>query len=93
VLLVPKRDEVTKEWRQLHNEGLYSSPNIVQVIISRRIRWAGLVTHMGEACTGFWWGNLRLRDHWGDPGVDGRIILRWIFRKWGVGVWTGLSWL
>jgi hypothetical protein len=36
---------------------------------------------------------LRERDHWGDPGVDGRIILRWIFRKWDVGVWTGLSWL
>jgi hypothetical protein len=35
-----------------------------------------------------WWGNLRERDYWGDPGVDGRIILRWIFRKWDVGVWT-----
>jgi len=34
----------------------------------------------GEAYTGFWWGNLRERDHSGDPGVDGRI-LRWIFRK------------
>jgi hypothetical protein len=33
------------------------------------------------------------RDHLGDPGVDGRIILRRIFRKWGVGVWTGLGWL
>ena len=33
-------------------------------------------------CTGFWWGNLRERDHWGDLDVDGRIILRWIFRKW-----------
>jgi hypothetical protein len=33
------------------------------------------------------------RDHWGDPGVDGRIILRQIFRKWDVGVWTALSWL
>jgi hypothetical protein len=33
------------------------------------------------------------RNHWGDPGVDGRIILRRIFRKWDVGVWTGLSWL
>jgi hypothetical protein len=37
-------------------------------------------------CTGFWKGNLRERDHWGDPDGDGRIILRWIFRKWeGVG--------
>ena len=43
-------------------------------------------------CTGFWWGNLRERDHCGDPGVDSRIILRWIFRKWD-GVWTGSSWL
>jgi hypothetical protein len=44
-----------------------------------------------EACTGSWWENLRERDHWGDTGVDGRIILRRIFRKWNVGVWTGLS--
>jgi hypothetical protein len=44
----------------------------------------------GEACTGFWWGNLREKDHWGDPCVDGRIILRWIFRKWDVGY--GLDW-
>jgi len=43
--------------------------------------------------TGFWWGNLRERDHLGDPGVDGRIILRWIFRKCVVGAWTGFSWL
>jgi hypothetical protein len=35
----------------------------------------------------------RQRDHWGNPGIDGRIILRWIFRKWDVGVWTGLGWL
>jgi hypothetical protein len=33
------------------------------------------------------------RDHWGDPGIDGWIILEWIFRKWDVGVWTGLGWL
>jgi len=39
----------------------------------------------GEACTGFWRRNLGERDHLGDPGVDGRIILRWISRKWDVG--------
>ena len=39
----------------------------------------------GEACIGFWWENLRERDHWGDPGADGRIILRCIFRKWSGG--------
>ena len=45
-----------------------------------------------EVCTGFWWGSLRERDHWGDPDVDGRIILRWIFRKWEGVVGTGWSW-
>jgi len=43
--------------------------------------------------TGFRCGNLRERDHLGDPGVDGRIMLRWIFRKWDVWVWNGLIWL
>jgi hypothetical protein len=40
----------------------------------------------GEACTGVWLGNLRESDHWGDPSVDERTILRWIFRKWDVGL-------
>ena len=46
----PKRDELTGEWRKLHNEelnDLYCSPNIIRVIKSRRIRWAGHVAHMG----------------------------------------------
>jgi hypothetical protein len=38
-------------------------------------------------------GNLMERDHWGDPGLDGMVIIRWIFRKWDVGMRTGLSWL
>jgi hypothetical protein len=47
----PKRDEATGEWRRLHNEelnGLHSSPNIIRVIRSRRMRWAGHVARMGE---------------------------------------------
>jgi len=46
-----------------------------------------------EAYTGFWWGNLRERDRLENPGVDRRIILRRIFRKWNMEVWTGSSWL
>jgi hypothetical protein len=58
-----KWDEVTWEWRKLHNgelNDLYSSPNNVRVIKSRRMRWAGHVARMGrgEVYTGFWWGNL-----------------------------------
>jgi len=47
----------------------------------------------GDGCTGFWWGNLRERDHWGDPDADERLILRWIFGKWVSVVRTGWSWL
>jgi hypothetical protein len=89
----PKKDEVTGAWRKLHNEefsDLYSLPNIV-LVKSRRMRWAGHVACMGEGCTGFWLGSLREGDHWGDPDVDGRIILRWIFRNWEGVVGTGWS--
>ena len=47
----PKRDEVTREWRKLHNEelsDLYSLPNVVRVVKSRSMRWAGHVARMGE---------------------------------------------
>ena len=82
-----KREDVTGEWRKLHNDELihlYSLLNIVRVVKWRRMRWAGHVARVGrgEGCTGFWWGNLRERDHWGNPDADERIILRWIFRKW-----------
>jgi hypothetical protein len=61
------------------------------VIKSRRVRWAGHVAHTGER-RGFWWGNLRDRYHLEDPSVDGRIILRWTFRKWGAGMdWIDLA--
>ena len=91
-----RKEEVTGEWRRLHNEelnDLYSSPNNVRVITSIRMRWAGHVTHMGEerGCIGSWWGNRRERDHWGDVSLDEWIILGWISRKWDVGTWTGLG--
>ena len=93
----PRRDEVTGEWRRLHNEelnDLYSSPNIVWVIKSRTMRWVGMwrVWVRRGGCIGSWWGNRMERDHWGDLGVDGWIILGWISRKWEVGMWTGLGW-
>ena len=46
-----------------------------------------------EVCTGFWWGNLRERDHWGDPDVDGKLILRWILQEvgGGFGDWMELA--
>jgi hypothetical protein len=91
-----KRDDITRKWRELHNEelsDLYSSPNSVRVFRSRRMRWAGHVERVGEkeVYAGIWWGNLKEREHLEDPGVDRRIILRGIFRKWDVGSWTGSS--
>jgi hypothetical protein len=64
------------------------------MIKSRKMRWVGHVARMlvwgrVETSTGVWWGNLRERDHWRDPGVDGRIIIRRIFRKCDVEAWTG----
>jgi hypothetical protein len=69
-------------WRKLNNDelhSLYSSPNIVRVIKSRRMRWAGHVTRMGrgEVLTGFLLGGPKARDHWEDLDVGGRITLRW----------------
>jgi hypothetical protein len=87
----PNRDKVIGEWKKLHNEELTDlcwSPKIVRVIKSRKMIWVRHVARMGEGedCTGFWWGNLRERDHWGNPDVDERLIVWWIFRKWDVGL-------
>jgi len=94
----PKKDEVTRAWRKLHNEelnDLYPSSNYVRVIKSRRMRWAGYVARVGKRrdlytdLVGKSEGKRRhgiSRPRWG-------IILRWIFRKWNVGAWAASIWL
>ena len=75
-----KRDEVTGEMGRLLNKeiyALYSSPNIIWVMKSRRLRWG-----RGEMHTGFRWGNLMEGGHLEDPQIDGWIILKWMFEKW-----------
>jgi hypothetical protein len=82
-----KRDEVTGEWRKLHNEelyGLYSALNFIWVIKLRRIRWVGYVARMekGEVQKELWRGDLSERNNLEDLDVDGRIMLKLIFKKW-----------
>jgi hypothetical protein len=64
-----------------------TTTNQLLIILWRKvlIRMARMGEGRGGVCTGLWWGNLRERDHWEDPDIDGRIILRWIFRKWEIG--------
>jgi hypothetical protein len=73
----PKREE-DRSWRESHNDelhGLYSSPNTVRVIKSRKMRWAGHVAPMGEG------RGLNVRDHWEGLGIGGRITLSWTLGK------------
>jgi len=85
------------EWRKLHNEeliDLYSSPNI-RGIKWKRVRWAGYVALMGERKNAYCVlvEKPMGKNHLEDLGLDGRIIPRWMFRKWDLGAWTGLFWL
>jgi len=59
------------------------------------MRWAGHVARVEERRCVYrvLVGKPEGKNHLADPGVDGRIILRWLFRKWGLGAWTGLIWL
>jgi hypothetical protein len=88
--LKPMSSEATGEWRKLHNEelsSLYSSPNIIRVIKSRRMEWVGHVARIDERRYAYRFlvgkpeGKITLED----PDVEGKIILKWIFGKWNRG--------
>ena len=93
-----KRDEVTGEWRKLHNEGLsdlYCSPNIVRVVKSRRMRRAGHVARMGEGrgVDRILVGKPEGKRPLGRPRRNWEDNIKWIFRKWEGVVGIGWSWL
>jgi len=89
----PKRDEVGEEWRNYKMMSLMIS--IPHSILFEKNEMGGECYTMGggKAYTGFRWENVRKRDHLEDPGVDGKMIIRWVFRKWDVRAWTGSIWL
>ena len=95
-----KKDKLTGELRKLHSEELYdpyTSPHIIRVIKTKRMRWAGHVARMRESRGAYrvLVENLRVRDHSEVSGVDVMMILKRIFRKWDGrdAYWIGLSWL
>jgi hypothetical protein len=82
----PKGGEVTGGWRKLHNEelhNLYSSPSIIRMIKSRRMRWAGNVARMGERRNAYriLWEIQKERDYWEDQDVGGWTILKLILER------------
>jgi hypothetical protein len=81
--------------RNVDLRNLYASPNVIRVMKSRWVIWAGHVADMGEVRNAYkvWSENLKGKEHSQDLGVDGRIILDWITEKWGERVCTGCVWL
>jgi hypothetical protein len=96
-ILVPQRDEVTGEWRKLHSEklhNLYSSQDIIMHIKSRRMRWAGHVTRVGEERKVYKVLVVKPegKNHLEDHSIDGRMGSEWILLRLAGGVgWTQLA--
>jgi hypothetical protein len=94
---MPPRNAVAGEWK-LHNEKLYvldSSRNITWMIKSRRIRWVGHVAHMGDMKGTYrvLMGRPAERRSLGRPRRRGRIILKYICKRWDEESWAGLLWI
>jgi hypothetical protein len=90
----PKEEEVAGDWRRLHNKklhNLYTSPNIIKVIKPRTMRLTGHVAYMGEM------RNVKFLVRKSENylellGIDGRILLEWILKKYVATMWTGFIW-
>jgi hypothetical protein len=94
----PKRGEIKGEWRNLHNEelrNLYSSPDIIRQIKSRRMRWTGHVARMGGGRKGYKGlvGKPEGKGHLKDQSVDGRTGSKWTLGRLAGGVCSGFTWL
>jgi hypothetical protein len=94
----PKRDEVTGEFRKLHSEelhNLYSSPDIISQIRSRRMRWTGHVACMreGRKVQRLLVGEPEGKDHLKDQGVDRRMKSKWTLGRLLRELWSGFTWL
>jgi hypothetical protein len=94
----PKRDEVTGEWRKLHNKeihDIYSSINIISQIKSRRMRWAGHAARMGKERRVYkvLEGMSEGKSPLGRSRIDGRMASEWILGTLASELWSGFGWL
>jgi hypothetical protein len=93
-ILGPKMDDVTGEWRKLHNEelhNLYLSSNIIRQIKLRRVRQGMWHAWEKEKCTRLWWESPKEGDHSEDQGIGGKMASEWILGR--LAGETGFDWL